>query len=134
MPLVVLVGNVKRNSPRQLGKFDVENLARAGDDVVAAGPGGHAAEHQHMPQVVEVREVRDAVAEIAPIVCRSASRATSPSIINACTCFSRSGSGMSGGRVDAGRGHQARRRIAAKNIARRRRSRPTIHRPARPGL
>ena len=62
--LVVLVRNVERDLPGQLGELDLQHLARAGDDVVSARARGHASEHQHVTKIVERREMRDAVADV----------------------------------------------------------------------
>ena len=62
--LVVFIGYVKPDAASQLWKLDVENLPRAANDVVAAGAGRHPPEHQHVAEIVERRELRDAISEI----------------------------------------------------------------------
>ena len=62
--LVLFVGNVERDARRELRELDLQHLARAVDDVVAARAGGDAPEHEHVPEVVERGEMRDAIAEV----------------------------------------------------------------------
>ena len=66
--LVVLVGYVKRDAGGQLGKLDLEDLARAADDVVATLAGRHSTENQDVAEIVERRELCDAVSEEVPMV------------------------------------------------------------------
>ena len=64
VPLLVLVRHVKRNLRRQIRELDLEHLARAPRRCRRRRAGGDATEHEDVLQIVEVGEVRDAVAEI----------------------------------------------------------------------
>ena len=50
MAFVVLVGYVKRDAGGQLGKLDLEDLARAADDVVATLAGRDATKNQDVAE------------------------------------------------------------------------------------
>ena len=94
MALVVFVRHVKGDVTHKLWKFDVEHLAGAVDNVVAAISRHDAPENQHVSNVVKRREMCDAVTEVRADGLIDLVRATSPSTMSCCTSFSRSGSGM----------------------------------------
>ena len=115
------------------GNSTSQHAARAVDDVVAARPRGDATEHEHVRDVVEVGEVRDAVAKVrAERLVDLPARRRRPRPRNFCTTFSFSGSPMSAG-VSMPATAPGGRRPAARSTGSRHRSRRTIRPPARRG-
>ena len=66
MAFVLLVGCAQFDLPGQLGKFGPEDFARFFDDHFPAGATGDAAEDKQVSDFVEVREMRDGIAELDP--------------------------------------------------------------------
>ena len=63
MAFVRLVGRAQGDAVGQLGELGAQDFARFSDDDLPALPAGDAAEDEQVAQVVEVRAVRDGVAE-----------------------------------------------------------------------
>ena len=91
---------------RQIRELDLEHLARARDDVVAARAGSDAAEHEDVPEIVERRKVRDAVAKVGADRLVDAPRARVARGHQRLHELQPLGQAHVGRRVDAGHGHQ----------------------------
>src|SRR6478736_4285163 len=62
--LVLLIRDMERDLPGKFWKLHFQNLFRAREDDVATLSRGDPAQNQHMAQIVEIREMRDAVTEV----------------------------------------------------------------------
>src|SRR5438067_12703314 len=60
----LFVGQMQRNFLRQFGKVRAQHFLRFLDDEITAHAGSDASEHEQVPEVIQVRVMRQSVTEI----------------------------------------------------------------------